>query len=264
MSDAQKYSSKLHASRILIIGGSSGIGYAVAEACLESGARVAISSSNPQRVESALSSLQSSYPSKKSHIHGLTVDLSKPDTLESELEQILQGAAQKLGQNGKLDHVVFTAGDALAEIKLPDMTYKNVVAAGQVRFFAPLLLAKFLPQCLEDTYKSSYTITTGSISEHTIPNWSVIASYAGGHHSMVRNLALDMKPIRVSYWFLCGFWYLANLDAGQWCFSGCGGYAVVEDAGGGEGENARFVCEEIDDGEAGAGGGCGGELYGGY
>jgi NAD(P)-dependent dehydrogenase (short-subunit alcohol dehydrogenase family) len=187
MSDSQKYSSKLHASRILIIGGSSGIGYAVAEACLESGAHVAVSSSNSSRVQSAVTSLQISYPSKKLHIHGLTVDLSQPDTLESELEQVLKGAAEKLGENGKMDHVVFTAGDALAEIKLPDMTYKNVVQAGQVRFFAPLLLAKFLPQFLESSYKSS----------HTIPNWSVIASYAGGHHSMVRNLALDMKPIRV-------------------------------------------------------------------
>jgi NAD(P)-dependent dehydrogenase (short-subunit alcohol dehydrogenase family) len=200
-SDATKYTSKLYATRILIIGGSSGIGYAVAEACLEFGARVAISSSNPERVNAAVEKLQSSYPSKKGDVCGVVVDLGKAETLESELENVLKSSAQKLndGNDGaKLDHVVFTAGDALATIKLADMTYQNIVAAGQVRFFAPLLLAKFLPRYLEGSYRSSYTITTGMIAESTIPDWSVIASYAGGHHSMVRNLALDLRPIRVS------------------------------------------------------------------
>jgi NAD(P)-dependent dehydrogenase (short-subunit alcohol dehydrogenase family) len=75
---------------------------------------------------------------------------------------------------------------------------QNIVQAGQIRFFAPLLLAKFLPTHLKASHASSYTITTGAVSEKPIPNWSVIGSYAGGHHSMVRNLALDMKPIRVN------------------------------------------------------------------
>ena len=75
---------------------------------------------------------------------------------------------------------------------------QNILAAGQIRFFAPLLLAKHLPRYLIQSYKSSYTITTGAVSEKPIPNWSVIGAYAGGLHSMVRNLALDMKPIRVN------------------------------------------------------------------
>jgi NAD(P)-dependent dehydrogenase (short-subunit alcohol dehydrogenase family) len=75
---------------------------------------------------------------------------------------------------------------------------QNIVRAGQLRFFAPLLLAKFLPTYLISSYKSSYTITTGTTSEKPVPNWSVVGSYAGGHHSMVRNLALDLKPIRVN------------------------------------------------------------------
>jgi NAD(P)-dependent dehydrogenase (short-subunit alcohol dehydrogenase family) len=198
MPDATKYTSKLLASRILIIGGSSGIGLAVAEACIEHGAHVAISSSNASRVKSAVDSIKKSYPSKTNNIHGLSVDLSQPSTLESQLSSVLSSAAEKLSKNGKLDHVIFTAGDALATIPLQDMTYENIVAAGQVRFFAPLLLAKYLPKFLEESYKSSYTITTGSISERPIPDWSVVAAYAGGLHSLVRNLAKDMGPIRVS------------------------------------------------------------------
>ena len=75
---------------------------------------------------------------------------------------------------------------------------QNIFQAGQVRFFAPLLLAKFLPSYVKLSYTSSYTITTGTTSENPVPNWSVVGSYAGGHHSMVRNLALDLRPIRVN------------------------------------------------------------------
>jgi NAD(P)-dependent dehydrogenase (short-subunit alcohol dehydrogenase family) len=194
-----KYTSKLLASRILIIGGTSGLGLAVAEACLEHGAHVAISSSNPTRISAAVSKLQSTYPSSAANIHGLTVDLSSPSTLETQLEQVLSGATQKLSSNGKLDHIVYTAGDALARIPVGDMSYENIVQAGQIRYFAPLLLGKFVERYLEQSHRSSYTITTGSISERPNGEWSVIAGYAAGIHGVVRNLALDVKPVRVSH-----------------------------------------------------------------
>jgi len=41
-------------------------------------------------------------------------------------------------------------------------------------------------------------LTTGTVAEKPIPRWSVVASYAAGLHGMVRNLALDLKPIRVN------------------------------------------------------------------
>ncbi|KAH7115828.1 short-chain dehydrogenase/reductase-like protein SDR [Dendryphion nanum] len=197
MADQTKYANKLRAARILIIGGSSGIGYAVAEAAIESGAIVTLSSSNPKRVEVAISSLKKAYPSATDKIYGLIVDLINPDTLEKELETLLKKTIE--GNGGKkLDHVVFTAGDALSMMKLEDFTMSTIQQAGQIRFFAPLLLAKFLPTYLNSSYTSSYTVTTGSISEKPMPDWSVIGAYAGGHHSMVRNLALDLKPIRVN------------------------------------------------------------------
>ncbi|KAH7392350.1 hypothetical protein DE146DRAFT_137691 [Phaeosphaeria sp. MPI-PUGE-AT-0046c] len=198
MSDATRYTSKLSGARILVIGGSSGIGFAVAEACIEHGALVAISSSNTERVQAAVEKIKSAYPSKASNIHGLTVDLSQSSTLEKEVDNVLSSTVDKFSKNGKLDHVVFTAGDALATIPLSDMSYENIVKAGQIRFFAPLLLAKFLPKYLEQSYQSSYILTTGSISEKPMKDWSVIAGYAAGLHAMVRNLALDLRPVRVN------------------------------------------------------------------
>lgn len=197
MSHHKKYSNKLQGSRVLIIGGSSGIGFCTAEACLEYGALVTIASSNSSKVAAAVSKLQSTYTSLESNVHGQTVDLSKADTLESELQSLFEQAVKIMGGD-KLDHVIFTAGDALATMKLADISMEAILKAGQIRFFAPLLVAKFIPQYVKNSHESSYTITTGSISERPMPDWSVIGSYAGGHHSMVRNLALDMKPIRVN------------------------------------------------------------------
>lgn len=197
MSNQKKYSNKLQGSRVLIIGGSSGIGFCTAEACLEYGALVTLASSNTSKVEAAVSRLQSTYSSAKSNIHGRTVDLSKSETLESELKTLFEGSVKGMGGE-KLDHVIFTAGDALATMKLADMTMDSILKAGQIRFFAPLLAAKFISQYVRNSHESSYIITTGSISEKPMPDWTVIGSFAGGHHSMVRNLALDLKPIRVN------------------------------------------------------------------
>ncbi|KAI9695884.1 MAG: hypothetical protein M1836_006001 [Candelina mexicana] len=99
---------------------------------------------------------------------------------------------------GKVDHAVFTAGDKLATILIADVTLESFQAAGTVRFFAPLLIAKHAPTYLTPGPESSIILTTGSVSLKPIPGWSVIASYAAALHGMIRNLALDLKPVRVN------------------------------------------------------------------
>ncbi len=197
MSNQNKYLSKLSDTRVLIIGGSSGIGFGVAEACIEYGAFVTIASSSQSRVNQTLSTLRSSYPSSASKIFGSTIDLSQADTLEDNYKRLFEQIVEQMGGQ-RLDHVIYTAGDALATQKISDLTMDSIIRAGQLRFFAPLLLAKFLPSFMTQSYKSSYTITSGLISEKPTADWSVVAAYAGGHHAMTRNLALDLKPIRVN------------------------------------------------------------------
>ena len=41
-------------------------------------------------------------------------------------------------------------------------------------------------------------MTTGAVSEHPIPDWSVVGSYATGLHGLTRQLALDLRPLRVN------------------------------------------------------------------
>jgi NAD(P)-dependent dehydrogenase (short-subunit alcohol dehydrogenase family) len=45
---------------------------------------------------------------------------------------------------------------------------------------------------------SSIVLTSGLVADRPIPNWSIVASYCAGMHGMTRNLAIDLKPIRVN------------------------------------------------------------------
>lgn len=63
---------------LLVIGGSSGIGTAVAILATEQGVRVSIASSNPTRVANAVAKIQSLVTVPDTHIRGLIIDLSLP------------------------------------------------------------------------------------------------------------------------------------------------------------------------------------------
>ncbi|EME84550.1 uncharacterized protein MYCFIDRAFT_187519 [Pseudocercospora fijiensis CIRAD86] len=192
MADQTKYTQKLQGQKVLITGGSAGIGFGVAEACLEHGCTVVISSSNPDRVQNAISKLQSSYPSAKDRISGHACNLGDEEKLESNI----RGLFEKVGKG--IDHVIHTAGDSLAVLKLPDLEMAKLKVAGMVRFFAPLFIGKYAPQYLNPGPKSSIIITTGAVSERPIPDWTVVASYAAGLQGMTRGMALDLQPIRVN------------------------------------------------------------------
>jgi NAD(P)-dependent dehydrogenase (short-subunit alcohol dehydrogenase family) len=179
---------------ILILGGSSGIGYAVAQLALAQNMRIFISSSNPTRISSAVDSLRKEFPAGS--IDGFPCDLKSLD-IESNLENLF---AQIITvNNGQLlDHIVFTAGDKLAMKALSEIDIDFIRAAGQVRFTAPLLIGKLAFRFVKRNYISSFTITGGAVAQKPQPDWSVIAAYMSGLEGMVRNLALDLKPIRVN------------------------------------------------------------------
>jgi NAD(P)-dependent dehydrogenase (short-subunit alcohol dehydrogenase family) len=191
--DQQIYTTKLSNARVLITGGTSGLGFGLAAALLEHGAIVTISSSQQRNVDSAISRLKSAYPSRTSNIHGIVCDLGSEDSLEENVAELMRAV-------GKLDHIVHTSGDALAHMELRELSMPKLVKAGLVRYFAPMFIAKYAQQLgtLPASPNSSITLTTGSISQRPISNWGPVASYAAGLHGMTRQLALDLKPVRVN------------------------------------------------------------------
>jgi len=73
---------------LLVIGGSSGIGAAVARLAAEQGARVSIASSNSKKVTNAVERIKTQASIRDRHIRGFTIDLSQPD-VEQGLERLL-------------------------------------------------------------------------------------------------------------------------------------------------------------------------------
>jgi NAD(P)-dependent dehydrogenase (short-subunit alcohol dehydrogenase family) len=168
-----------------------GIGYAAAEALIENGAHVTISASNPDKAKQTVDRLLKSYPSASSRVKGEACNLSDEATLERNVEELL-------ARVGKIDHLIHTAGDGLKPSPPSEFTMEYLKKVGMVRFFAPLIIAKHVTKYISPGPNSSITLTTGTVSEKPIAGWTAIGSYATGLQGMTRQLALDLKPIRVN------------------------------------------------------------------
>ncbi|KAJ9155566.1 Short chain dehydrogenase [Pleurostoma richardsiae] len=193
MASHSKYN-KLQGKHVLVIGGSSGIGYAVAEGALASGANVTVSSSRKAKLDASVAALQAGYPSQK--VVGAAADLSGAD-VEDVLEALFK-EAESAFNNGQIHHVVYTAADALSLGGLADTTPELIARAGQMRLVAPLMTAKVAARHLEKSASSSLTLTTGSTAEKPAPGWALVTYFAGGLQGLTKALAVDLAPVRVN------------------------------------------------------------------
>jgi len=213
MATALKYVSKLQGKRVLVLGGTSGMGFCVAEAALEHGAHVVVSGSNEARLSAALSRLrQSPVASFKGEsaagttdndaadsdplVSGTTCDLSDNATMEANIDKLLRFATAD-GQR-KLDHVVLTAGDPIKIVPVSEATPEEIMRVMTVRYTGAIILAKLLPKYQYQSHTSSLTITSGANASKPSPNWSLVAGVSAAVQGLGRGLAVDLKPVRVN------------------------------------------------------------------
>jgi NAD(P)-dependent dehydrogenase (short-subunit alcohol dehydrogenase family) len=170
--------SGLDNKRVIILGGSSGIGLAVAEQAASQGAKVVIASSNAERVQKAIASLGG-------HTQGHTVDLSDGGAIEA-----------LFGRLGAFDHLVFTAGDSLHLENLADIDLKLARRAFELRYWAALAAVKYARKSIRKG--GSIVLTTGVAGQRPHKGWVVAASVCGTIEALTRALALELAPIRVN------------------------------------------------------------------
>ncbi|KAK0716215.1 short chain dehydrogenase [Lasiosphaeris hirsuta] len=193
-----KYTNKLQGKNVLVLGGTSGIGFSVAEAALEYGATITVSGSREAKLASALTRLRATLPasSPSALVSGTTCDLADPTTLEANLDALLRFATAD--GTRPLDHIVFTAGDAIAVTPVSQATPAAVAASLAVRFVAPVILAKLVPRYVRQSSESSLTLTGGVASYKPAQNWAIIAGVGAGVEGLTRGLAVDLAPVRVN------------------------------------------------------------------
>lgn len=198
MATPGKYTTKLANQRVLIFGGTSGIGYGVAEAALENGAHLIISGSNPSKLDRTVARLKEAYPTQSTNqsITTHVCDLSDVTNLAANLETLFKAATN----NGtdKLNHVVTSAGDALKLPALDEITPEIITSGMNVRFLAPAIMARFVHKYVELSPSSSFTLTSGAAGRKPAPGWSLAAAVTAAVEGLGRGLALDLKPIRVN------------------------------------------------------------------
>lgn len=197
-SPSLKYTNKLAGQRVLILGGTSGLGFCVAEAAIEHGANVVISSSNQAKLDKTVARLKEAYPAQteKQTITTHVCDLSDSSNLDANFEALFQTAT--VGGSIKLNHVVTTAGDALSLPPLSEFTSELVQKSMHVRFVAPAVMAKYIEKYVEKSPSSSFTMTSGVRGRKPAPGWSLATSVGAATEGLTRGLALDLKPIRVN------------------------------------------------------------------
>ncbi|OJJ42626.1 hypothetical protein ASPZODRAFT_147258 [Penicilliopsis zonata CBS 506.65] len=187
---------KLDNARILLLGGTSGIGFAIAAACLDAGAIVIISSSTEQRLSSALSRLRASYPHAEDRIQGHLCDLSDPQTVEENLLRLLDLATDH--NTVKLDHITYTAANIPRLPPLSNYTAGSLGASFTIRVEAPILLGKLAGGYLHPGPQSSITFTSASTATKPTPGRGLLTVLGASTEGIAKGLAVDLAPIRVN------------------------------------------------------------------
>jgi NAD(P)-dependent dehydrogenase (short-subunit alcohol dehydrogenase family) len=186
-------------THVLIFGGTSGIGFAIANLVLSHGARVTISGSAQPKVDDKVAKLRSFYPNKPaSDVAGFACDLSDKDNMEANLRTLLNTVTE----NGSklINHIAFTAGSPGDLPKVGEVTLESALEPIIMRTVVPALIAKIIlsGKYVPLTDSSSLTVTGGTNTYKPMPGWAFAAAAGGSLDGLVRGLAGDMKPLRVN------------------------------------------------------------------
>ncbi|GAA2190366.1 SDR family oxidoreductase [Micromonospora lupini] len=168
----------LSGQRVVVLGGTSGIGLATAIRAAREGAQIVVASRTRRSVDSALATLPTG-------VQGHVVDLTNP------------GDVARLFQSlGPFDHLVYTAGEPLVLMSVDALDLAAARTAFDLRYFGALSAVNAALPHLRSG--GSITLTTGTAHHRPKAGWSVVSSITGAIDALVRALAVELAPIRVN------------------------------------------------------------------
>ncbi|MDX8450546.1 SDR family oxidoreductase [Mesorhizobium captivum] len=168
-------------TKILIAGGSSGMGLALARRCLDQGASVVIAGRGEAKLGKARHEL-----GHRASLETAVVDISREHEVATLFERI-----------GRLDHIVSTAADIEGAYRLlPEIELSAAQRVVESKFYGPLLLAKHGAPKLSAA--GSLTFVSGIAAYRPAARGSVVAAVNAALEGLVRALAIELAPIRVN------------------------------------------------------------------
>jgi NAD(P)-dependent dehydrogenase (short-subunit alcohol dehydrogenase family) len=163
----------LKGKKVVVVGGSSGIGFSTAELAKSEGADVIIASRNPERLKAA---------AEKLDVAAITGDVTSDDSVEKLFREC-----------GPVDHVVVTAAQ-LRTGPFKTVALEDVRSTMEGKFWGAWRVAR----AAEIRPGGSLTLVSGFLSIRARPNSAIVSAANGALESLARALALELAPIRVN------------------------------------------------------------------
>ncbi len=168
----------LNGKRVVVLGGTSGIGLAVAEAAAREGAIPVVASSSGARVDAAVAALPAG-------AEGHAVNLTDEEAVKD-----------FFGRIGAFDHLVFTAGETLQLGPLADLSLDGARQFFELRYWGALTAAKYGAPSIRPG--GSIVFTSGTAGARPQAGWAIGASICAAMEGLTRALAVELAPIRVN------------------------------------------------------------------
>lgn len=158
---------------IIVIGGLSGIGRAVAEQAAAAGARVIAAGRRPAP------------PDFPAAIETARIDVGDDASVAALFEAI-----------GPFDHLVVTAGPVIASARLQELEIDAAIAAFNVKLFGQMRAVQHAARTIRPT--GSITLTSGLLARKAMPGGLVKATMNAAIEIMGKTLAKELAPVRVN------------------------------------------------------------------
>ena len=162
---------------VVVIGGSSGMGLAVARRCLADGATVVIAGRSADRLAAARAELGAA-------VETVEADIGDEATVAALFEQV-----------GVVRHVVVTAAD-LPYGPVRTLSEDSIMRGVRSKILGPFFTVQQAAPRMDAG--GSITFTSGIAAYRPIPGGALGAAVNGALESMVRAFALEFAPIRVN------------------------------------------------------------------
>jgi NAD(P)-dependent dehydrogenase (short-subunit alcohol dehydrogenase family) len=167
----------LKGKRIVVIGGTSGIGLSAAKAFLDRSAHVIIASRSASKLSEANRTLGDA-------VQSYEIDFRSEQSIAEMFKKI-----------GNFDHLVVTAGDGAMGV-FSDLPVDNAKQAFDSKFWGQYLTVRGALPYLAQT--GSVTLTSGVYGRRPPKGASTLAAINSAIEGLVRGLAIDIAPIRIN------------------------------------------------------------------